>query len=71
MMVGSRRRNSRPKTLLGNHQNSWIRGRNAVVEILRAARWLPAELILAKSADDTFIDEVTRLARFSTTRPTD
>ena len=61
-MVGSRRRNSRPKTLLGGHQKSWIRGRNAIVEILRSARWIPVELVLAKSADDDFIDEITRLA---------
>mgnify|MGYP002634276776 CR=1 FL=1 len=61
-MVGSRRRSTRRNALLGSHQKSWIRGKNAVVEILRAARWRPVEVLLAHGADDSLIDEVIGLA---------
>ena len=33
--------------MMGNHQNSWLRGRNAIVETLEAGRWLPNELVLS------------------------
>ncbi|MDA1165221.1 MAG: 23S rRNA (guanosine(2251)-2'-O)-methyltransferase RlmB [Planctomycetota bacterium] len=38
---------------MGNHQNSWLRGRNAIVETLDAGRWLPLELVVSEQlADD-------------------
>ena len=33
--------------MMGNHQNSWLRGRNAIIETLEAGRWLPNELVLS------------------------
>jgi 23S rRNA (guanosine2251-2'-O)-methyltransferase len=50
-MVGQRRRSARRKPLAGNHQKSWLWGRNAVLETLDAGRWIPLELVLSDSAD--------------------
>lgn len=57
-MVGQRRRSPRRKRLAGNHQRSWLWGRNAVIETLRAGRWMPLELVLADSADATLAAQV-------------
>ena len=47
-MVGQRRKKQRSKkAMMGNHQNSWLRGRNAIIETLEAGRWLPNELVLS------------------------
>ena len=34
--------------MMGNHQKSWLHGRNAIVETLEAGRWLPYELVLSE-----------------------
>ena len=34
---------------MSNHQKSWLRGHNAIVEALEAGRWLPHELVLSDS----------------------
>ena len=49
-MVGQRRRAFRRKPTAGNHQRSWLWGRNAVLETLHAGRWIPQELVLSDSA---------------------
>jgi 23S rRNA (guanosine2251-2'-O)-methyltransferase len=47
-MVGQRRKKQRSKkAMMGNHQKSWLHGRNAIVETLEAGRWLPNELVLS------------------------
>lgn len=39
---------------MGNHQKSWLHGRNAIVETLEAGRWLPNELVLSEQlAEET------------------
>ncbi len=51
-MVGQRRKKQRSKkAMMGNHQKSWLYGRNAVVETLDAGRWLPNELVLSDQLD--------------------
>jgi len=62
-MVGKRRRSARRKPLAGNHQKSWLWGRNAVLETLGAGRWIPLELVLSDSMDD---DVATRIRDFAT-----
>ncbi|NQV25228.1 MAG: 23S rRNA (guanosine(2251)-2'-O)-methyltransferase RlmB [Rhodopirellula sp.] len=42
--------------MMGNHQKSWLYGRNAIVEALEAGRWLPHELIFS----DQLTEEVAR-----------
>lgn len=51
-MVGRTRRGKRKQNLLGNHQRSWIWGRNAVLETLRHGKWTILELVLATSLDE-------------------
>lgn len=46
-MVGGKRRKSGRRQLIGSHQKSWLYGRHAVLETLRACRWLPLEVWLA------------------------
>ena len=46
-----------PKPLLGNHQRCWVRGRHAVLGVLRCG-WDPHEVRLAESADPAAADEV-------------
>lgn len=65
-MVGQRRKKQRSKkAMMGNHQNSWLRGRNAIVETLEAGRWLPNELVLsdqlAEEAHKPIVDSATVL----------
>lgn len=45
---------------LGNHNRQWIGGQHAVVEALRAGRWLPLELACSTSApDEEFAESLT------------
>lgn len=46
-MVGGKRRKSGGKRLVGSHQKSWLYGRHAVLETLRAGRWRPLEVWIA------------------------
>ena len=46
-MVGRKKKSGHKPELLGSHQRSWVWGRNLVLEILRAGRWVPHELLLA------------------------
>lgn len=46
--------------LLGNHQRSWIWGRNLLVETLRAGTWLPHEVRIAHESTD--LEEIETLA---------
>ena len=41
---------------MGNHQKSWLYGRNAVVETLEAGRWLPNDLVLS----DQLVEEIVK-----------
>lgn len=43
-MVSGKKRRKAGKALLGNHQRCWLWGRHAVMETLRAGRWLPLEV---------------------------
>lgn len=52
-MVGQRRKR-RGARLAGNHQRCWIWGRNAVLQTLASARWLPLSLLAADRADAAF-----------------
>lgn len=62
-MVG-RRRKSRKRGVLGNHQRAWLWGRHAVVETLRAGRWVPLEVRIATDIlDEALIHEVERLCQ--------
>jgi 23S rRNA (guanosine2251-2'-O)-methyltransferase len=47
-MVGRRRRRTRTA---GSHQRCWLWGRHAVLEALRAGRWLPEELWYAEDLE--------------------
>ena len=46
-----------PKPLLGNHQRCWVRGRHAVLGVLRCG-WDPHEVRLAETADPAATDEI-------------
>ncbi len=54
-MVGRRRRRTKASA---SHQRSWLWGRHAVLESLRAARWLPEELWHAGNLDLDVLTEV-------------
>lgn len=43
---------------MGNHQKSWLRGRNAIVEALEAGRWLPNELVLSEQLADDIVQPI-------------
>ena len=45
------------RPLLGNHQKCWVRGRHAVLGVLRCG-WDPYEVRLAETADPAAADEV-------------
>ncbi|MDA7503970.1 23S rRNA (guanosine(2251)-2'-O)-methyltransferase RlmB [bacterium] len=51
-MVGRKRKNSRKKPTLGNHQRSWIWGQHAVLEMLRAGRWQPLSVVICEELLD-------------------
>lgn len=62
-MVGKNRRSGRrQQKLLGSHQKSWLWGRNAVLETLRAERWMPIELVVSGSVDVAVEQEVRQAA---------
>lgn len=44
-VVGKKKRRDRTTGLLGNHQKCWLWGRHAVLEMLRAGRWLPLQVV--------------------------
>lgn len=46
-MVGGKRRKSGGRRLVGSHQKSWLYGRHAVLETLRAGRWRPLDVWVA------------------------
>ena len=46
--------------LLGNHQKCWVRGRHAVLGVLRIG-WDPHEVRLTGDADPAAADEITRI----------
>lgn len=48
--------------LLGNHQRSWIWGRNLVRETLAAQRWPIHELLFANDVDSESLSEIQQLA---------
>lgn len=48
--------------MLGNHQKSWIWGRNLVLETLRAGRWLPTDLLVSEELAARERNEAERLA---------
>ncbi|WP_139228619.1 TrmH family RNA methyltransferase [Planctomicrobium piriforme] len=43
--MGKKKRRGRGKDLLGSHQKCWLWGRHAVMETLRAGRWIPVEIV--------------------------
>lgn len=52
-MVGRKRKKSRKKPTLGNHQRSWIWGQHAVLEMLRAGRWQPLSVLICEELLDS------------------
>ena len=55
-MVGQRRKKQRSnKSLMSNHQKSWLRGRNVIVEALEAGRWLPNEMVLSEQLAEELV----------------
>ncbi len=64
-MVERYRRGKGKKKLLGSHQRCWIWGRNAVLETLRAGRWLIHELQLADRLPPEELESARELAQRS------
>lgn len=50
------------RKLLGNHQKSWIWGRNLVTETLRSGRWLPVDLLISQELAPDVATEIQQLA---------
>ena len=69
-MVGQSRRKATRRQLLGSHQRCWIWGRHAVLETLRAARWIPLEVALADRLPPEELAHARRLARAAGADPT-
>jgi len=61
-MVGGKRRKSTSKQLLGSHQKSWLYGRHAVLETLRAGKWRPLEVWVASDLEPDVRAEVSDAA---------
>lgn len=61
-MVGGKRRKSGNKRLLGSHQKSWLYGRHAVLETLRAGRWRPLEVWVADDLEADVRNKATAAA---------
>lgn len=61
-MVGGKRRKSGHRRLLGSHQKSWLYGRHAVLETLRAGRWRPLEVCVSHDLAADVRREVTAAA---------
>lgn len=57
------RPDSRSPRPMGSHNRQWIGGRHAVVEALRAGRWLPLEMACVANAEDESLAEPLALAR--------
>jgi 23S rRNA (guanosine2251-2'-O)-methyltransferase len=58
-MVGQRRKKQRSKkAMMGNHQKSWLFGRNVIVETLEAGRWLPNELVLSDQLAEEIVKPI-------------
>lgn len=51
-MVGRKKRRGKKQNQLGNHQRSWIWGRHAVMEMLRAGKWTPLEILICEELLD-------------------
>jgi 23S rRNA (guanosine2251-2'-O)-methyltransferase len=65
-MVGRKKKTRRSKTSLGNHQRGWLWGKHAVLETLRAGRWVPFEVNLCSElVDGQTLDEVQSLCERS------
>ncbi|HIK95171.1 MAG TPA: 23S rRNA (guanosine(2251)-2'-O)-methyltransferase RlmB [Planctomycetes bacterium] len=61
-MSKSDKRKSRRRQLQASHQKSWLVGRYAVTEALRAMKWPFEELYVADSLSPSEVSEVERLA---------
>ncbi len=44
-MVGKKKRRGSHPALMGSHQKCWLWGRHAVMETLRARKWIPLEVV--------------------------
>ncbi len=62
LMVERYRRGKGKRRMLGNHQKSWIWGRNLVLETLRAGNWLPMDLLLSEELATDVRSEAEQLA---------
>ena len=51
-MVGRKKGRGNKQNQLGNHQRSWIWGRHAVMEMLRARKWTPLEILICEELLD-------------------
>ncbi|MCA9085396.1 MAG: 23S rRNA (guanosine(2251)-2'-O)-methyltransferase RlmB [Planctomycetaceae bacterium] len=63
MSSGSRNRKSRRKQLDVSHQKNWLTGRYAVMEALRAGRWLPDELYAVDDLPEELQSQLNQLHR--------
>lgn len=54
---------NKQSALAGNHQRCWLWGRNAVLETLRAGRWMPLEIVVSEHLSADVQREVAALAR--------
>jgi 23S rRNA (guanosine2251-2'-O)-methyltransferase len=61
-MVERSKRGKGKHKLLGNHQKSWIWGRNLVLETLRGGVWKPVELLVAENFNGDEVSEAMQLA---------
>lgn len=62
-MVGRDRKSRKKVALAGSHQRCWIWGRNAVLETLRAGRWVPLEVAVADRLHEKTRKEVSSRAK--------
>lgn len=61
-MAGKARRSRASARYAGGHQRSWLWGRHAVLEVLRAGRWPVRELLISESTDTDTVAECRALA---------
>lgn len=63
---GRHGKRNKQSSLAGNHQRCWLWGRNAVLETLRAGRWIPLEILVSEQLAAGVQQEVATLARAAT-----
>ncbi|WP_437188359.1 TrmH family RNA methyltransferase [Planctomicrobium sp. SH668] len=64
-MVGKKKRKIRSGQLLGSHQKCWLWGRHAVMETLRAGKWIPIEIAYSsETLEPALLKELLQLTEY-------